>query len=179
MKIFSNGSSFAAGDYPKFLASRLNAELTNIAMVGYSNRSIWRTTIEESPKNYDLAIIQLTSRSRHEYHDEKKWVEIGIALNHKRLTEKRKKIWKYWYENMYDDVYGDCEENFAIEGLRDYFAINNIPCIIVTTDKFTKSKKFDLNIFDLNFPMDETRHPTTIGHKVIANKIHEIINNRM
>ena len=65
MKIFSNGSSFAAGDYPKFLASRLNAELTNIAMSGYSNRSIWRTTIEESPKNYDLAIIQLTSRSRH------------------------------------------------------------------------------------------------------------------
>jgi len=179
MKIFSNGSSFAAGDYPKFLASRLNAEITNIAMVGYSNRSIWRTTIEERPINYDLAIIQLTSRSRHEYHDEKKWVEISIALNHNRLTEQRKKIWKYWYENMYDEVYGDCEENFAIEGISDYFANENIPCIIVTTDKFTKSKKFDLNIFDLNFPMDETQHPTEKGHKIIADKIYEIAISRM
>ena len=179
MKIFSNGSSFAAGDYPKFLASRLNAELTNIAMSGYSNRSIWRTTIEESPKNYDLAIIQLTSRSRHEYHDEKRWVEISPHLTHGRLTPIRKKIWQYWYENMYDDVYGDCEENFAIEGISDYFANQNTTCIIVTTDKFTKSKKFDLNIFDLGFPMDDTRHPTEKGHKIIADKIYEIAISRM
>ena len=179
MKIFSNGSSFSAGRFPEIVAERMNASLTNISMVGYSNRSVWRTTIEESPKNYDLAIIQLTSCSRHEYHNEKQWVEIGIALNHKRLTEKRRKIWKYWYENMYDEVYGDCEENFAIEGISDYFANQNTPCIIATTDKFTKSKKFDLNIFDLNFPMDETRHPTENGHKIIADKIYEIAISRM
>jgi len=179
MKIFSNGSSFSAGKYPEMLASKLNADLTNISSVGYSNRSIWRTTIENNPQNYDLAIIQLTSCSRHEYHDEKKWVEISVALSHPRLTDMRKKIWKYWYENIYHDVYGECEENFAIEGISDYFAIQNTPCIIVTTDKFTKSKKFDLNIFDLRFPMDETRHPTEKGHQIIADKIYEIAISRM
>ena len=179
MKIFSNGSSFSAGKYPEMLASKLNADLTNISSVGYSNRSIWRTTIENNPQNYDLAIIQLTSCSRHEYHDEKKWVEISVALSHPRLTEQRKKIWKYWYENIYHDVYGECEENFAIEGISDYFAIQNTPCIIVTTDKYTRSKKFDLNIFDLGFPMDDTRHPTEKGHKIIADKIYEIAISRM
>ena len=120
MHIFTNGSSFSAGKIPELIAEGMNADLTNISFAGYSNRSIWRTTIEESPKNYDLAIIQLTSPSRHEYHDEKKWVEISVSLSHSRLTEQRKKIWKYWYENIYDDVYGDCEENFAIEGISDY-----------------------------------------------------------
>ena len=179
MKIFTNGSSFSVGKFPELLANRLDADLTNISSVGYSNRSIWRTTIENNPKNYDLAVIQLTSRSRHEYYDEKKWVEISVDLSHSRLTEKRKKIWKYWYENMYTDEYGDCEENFAIEGISNHFAIHNIPCIIVTTDKYTKSKRFDLNIFDLRFPMDETRHPTKKGHQIIADKIYEIAISRM
>jgi hypothetical protein len=178
MKIFSNGSSFAAGDYPKFLASKFNAELTNIAMAGYSNRSIWRTTLEYNPKNYDLAIIQLTSKSRTEFYTNRGWREISPQLTNPKLGDK-KKIWQYWYENLYSDEYGDCDENFAIEGLQNYFAINNIPCIMVTTDKFTKSSKFDLNIFDIDFPIDKTRHPTTIGHKVIANKIYEIANSRM
>ena len=179
MKIFSNGSSFAAGSYPKYLAKLLCADLTNISTPGYSNRSIWRTTIEFNPQNYDFAVIQLTSKSRTEFYDDRKqWMEISSQLTHPKLGDE-KKLWSYWYENLYTDEYGDCEENFAIEGLRDYFAINNIPCIIVTTDKFTISKKFDLNIFDINFPMDKTRHPTTIGHKVIANKIYEIINSRM
>ncbi len=179
MKIFTNGSSFSVGKFPELLANRLDADLTNISSVGYSNRSIWRTTIEESPKDYDLALIQLTSPSRHEYHDEKKWVEISVALQHSRLTEERKKIWKYWYEHMYHDVYGDCEENFAIEGIGDYFAINNIPCIMITSDKYTRSKKFDLNIFDLRFPMDETRHPTEKGHQIIADRIYEIAISRL
>ena len=188
MKIFSNGSSFAAGSYPKYLAELLrarfkrNVDLTNISTPGYSNRSIWRTTIEFNPQNYDLAVIQLTSRSRTEFYIDfgidVGWIEISPQLTHPNLGDK-KKLWQYWYENLYTDEYGECEENFAIEGLRDYFAINNIPCIIMTTDKFTISKKFDLNIFDINFPMDKTRHPTTIGHKVIANKIYEIINSRM
>jgi len=177
MKIFSNGSSFASGKYPEYLANRLNADLTNIATPGYSNRSIWRTTLEYNPKNYDFAVIQLTSKSRTEFYSDLGWQEISPQLTHPKLGDK-KKLWQYWYENLYSDEYGDCEENFAIEGLRDYFAINNIPCIIVTTDKFTKSKKFDLNIFDITFPMDKTRHPTTIGHKVIANKIYEIANTR-
>ena len=177
MKIFSNGSSFASGKYPEYLANRLNADLTNIATPGYSNRSIWRTTLEYNPKNYDFAVIQLTSKSRTEFYSDLGWQEISPQLTHPKLGD-NKKLWQYWYENLYSDEYGDCEENFAIEGLRDYFAINNIPCIIVTTDKFTKSKKFDLNIFDITFPMDKTRHPTTIGHKVIANKIYEIANTR-
>lgn len=179
MKIFSNGSSFAAGSYPKYLAKLFDADLTNISTPGYSNRSIWRTTIEFDPQNddFDLAVIQLTSKSRTEYHD-RYWKEISPQLTHPNLGDK-KKLWKYWYENLYTDEYGDCDENFAIEGLRDFFAIKNIPCIIVTTDKFTNSSKFDLNIFDIDFPMDETRHPTTIGHKVIANKIYEIAYNRM
>ena len=177
MKIFSNGSSFASGKYPEYLANRLNADLTNIATPGYSNRSIWRTTLEYNPKNYDFAVIQLTSKSRTEFYSDLGWQEISPQLTHPKLGDK-KKLWQYWYENLYSDEYGDCEENFAIEGLRDYFAINNIPCIIATTDKFTKSKKFDLNIFDITFPMDKTRHPTTIGHKVIANKIYEIANTR-
>jgi len=176
MKIFSNGSSFASGKYPEYLAKMLNADLTNIAMPGYSNRSIWRTTLESKPVDYDLAVIQLTSKSRTEYFD-RFWIEVSPQLCHPRLDDK-KRLWEYWYENLYSDEYGDCDENFAIEGLRGYFACNNIPCIIVTTDKFTKSKKFDLNIFDINFPMDKTRHPTTIGHKVIANKIYEIANTR-
>jgi len=178
MKIFSNGSSFASGKYPEYLAKMLNADLTNIAMPGYSNRSIWRTTIEYKPDNYDLAVIQLTSKSRTEFYSDFGWQEISPQLIHPNLGDK-KRLWQYWYENLYSDEYGDCDENFAIEGLRDYFAISNIPCIIVTTDKFTNSNKFDLNIFDISFPMDKTRHPTTIGHKVIANKIHEIVNSRM
>ena len=56
MKIFSNGSSFASGSYPKYLAELLSADLTNISTPGYSNRSIWRTTIEFNPQNYDLAV---------------------------------------------------------------------------------------------------------------------------
>jgi|9_EtaG_2_1085328.scaffolds.fasta_scaffold05946_3 hypothetical protein len=176
MKIFTNGASFAAGSFPQMIADHYNAELTNIASIGYSNRSIWRTTIEYQPKEYDLAILQFTSPSRHEYHDERKWIDVSAALAYKdtgqrRITPERKEIWKYWYENMYSDEYGDCEQNFAIEGLRDYFALNETKCIIVTTDKFTRSKKFDLNIFDLNFSLDNTRHPTEEGHKIISDAI--------
>ena len=57
MKIFTNGASFAAGSFPQMIADHYNAELTNIATVGYSNRSIWRTTIEYQPKEYDLAVL--------------------------------------------------------------------------------------------------------------------------
>jgi len=120
---------------------------------------------------YDLAIIQLTSKSRTEYFDEKQWVEISVQLSHERLGEKRK-LWKYWYENMYADQYGDCEENFAIEGLRGHFAVRKIPCIIVTTDKYTKSNKFDMNLFDIDFPMDKTNHPTDFGHRMIAKTLY-------
>ena len=178
MKIFSNGSSFAAGNYPKFLASKLNAELTNIAMSGYSNRTIWRTTLEYKPENYDLAVIQLTSKSRTEFYTNRGWQEISPQLTHPKLGDK-KKIWQFWYENLYTDEYGDCEENFAIEGLQDYFAIKDTPCIMVTTDKYTKSTKFDLNIFDINFPMDKTRHPTDEGHQIIAKRIYETFISRM
>ncbi len=179
MKIFSNGSSFASGKYPKFLADRLNGELTNIATPGSSNRTIWRTIIEKNPKNYDLAIIQLTSKSRTEFYNIDRWMEISPQLTHPRLEENKRRLWQFWYEQIYTDVYGDVEENFAIEGISDYFAIHNTPCIIVTTDRYTKSKKFDLNIFDLSFPMDETRHPTEKGHKIIADKIYEIAISRM
>jgi len=172
MKIFSNGSSFASGKYPEYLAKMLNADLTNIAMPGYSNRSVWRTTtMRKDEIKYDLAIIQLTSKSRTEYFDEKQWVEISVQLSHERLGEKRK-LWKYWYENMYADQYGDCEENFAIEGLRGHFAVRKIPCIIVTTDKYTKSNKFDMNLFDIDFPMDKTNHPTDFGHRMIAKTLY-------
>ena len=179
MKIFSNGSSFAAGKYPNFLADKLNGELINIAEPGFSNRTIWRTTIEKNPKNYDLAVIQLTSKSRTEFHNENQWMEISPQLTHPHLEENKRRLWKFWYEQIYDDKYGNVEENFAIEGISDYFAIHDTPCIIVTTDKHTESKKFDLNIFDLHFPMDETRHPTEKGHKIIADKIYEIVISRM
>jgi len=177
MKIFSNGSSFAAGSYPKCLAKLFDADLTNISTPGYSNRSIWRTTIEYDPKDYDLAVIQLTSKSRTEYYN-RYWIEVSPQLSHPNMGD-AKKLWQFWYENLYSNEYGDCDENFAIEGLRNYFDVNKIPCIIVTTDKFTNSSKFDLNLFDINFPMDETRHPTTIGHKIIAKKIYEIAGTRM
>ena len=110
MKIFSNGSSFAAGSYPKYLAELLSADLTNISTPGYSNRSIWRTTIEFNPQNYDLAVIQLTSRSRTEFYIDfgidVGWIEISPQLTHPNLGDK-KKLWQYWYENLYTDEYGD------------------------------------------------------------------------
>ena len=80
MKIFNNGSSFAYGKYPEYVARGLNAELENVAMPGYANRSIWRTTLEYDPKNYDLALIQLTSPSRTEFYGEYGWVEISAQL---------------------------------------------------------------------------------------------------
>jgi hypothetical protein len=173
MKIFSNGSSFASGSYPKYLAELLSADLTNISTPGYSNRSIWRTTIEFNPQNYDLAVIQLTSRSRTEYYDDrKKWMEISSQLTHPLLGDK-KKLWSFWYENLYTDEYGECEEKFAVQGIRDHFTINNIPCIMMTTDKYTTSTDFDVNIFDIDFPMDKTRHPTDKGHQIIAKRIYE------
>lgn len=171
MKIFNNGSSFAYGKYPEYVARGLNAELENVAMPGYANRSIWRTTLEYDPKNYDLALIQLTSPSRTEFYGEYGWVEISAQLSHAELTEYHKKFWQYYYENIYHDKMGDVDEDMAITGIRDHFAVAKIPCIIVTSEKYTKSKKFDINLWDTNFPLDRTRHPNDIGHRIISKRI--------
>tara|TARA_B100001113_G_scaffold87900_1_gene70232 strand:- start:143 stop:706 length:564 start_codon:yes stop_codon:yes gene_type:complete len=176
VKIFFNGSSFAFGSYPDHLAKLLNTEdYTNISRPGYSNRSILRTTLEENLKNYDLAVIQLTSPSRTEFYRENKWIEISAQLSHARLTENDKEFWKCYYENIYQDKMGDVDEDIIITGIRDHFIVANIPCVVVTSEKYTRSKKFDINLWDINFPLDKTRHPTNIGHRMIAKNILKII----
>ena len=179
MKIFFNGSSFAFGSYPDHLAKLFDIkEYTNISRPGYSNRSIWRTTLEENPKNYDLAIVQLTSPSRTEFFNGRKWIEVSPQLNHKNITGWIKKLWQTWYGEVYSDEYGQLHEDFALTGIRDHFSVANIPCIMVTAEKYTKSKKFDLNLWDIDFPLDNTRHPTDEGHKMIAKRIYEIFISR-
>ena len=171
MKIFSNGSSFAYGKYPEYVAKELNAELENIAMPGYANHSIWRRTLEYDAKNYDLALIQLTTPSRLEFYRGKQWIEVSAQLSHPELSEYDKRYWKFYYENIYNDKMGDVDEDMAITGIRDHFAVAKIPCIIVTSEKYTRSKKFDINLWDTNFPLDNTRHPSDIGHRIISKHI--------
>tara|TARA_B100001079_G_scaffold270414_1_gene284709 strand:+ start:1427 stop:1954 length:528 start_codon:yes stop_codon:yes gene_type:complete len=164
MKIYSNGASFAFGKYPEYLAESLNAELDNVSRPGYANRSIWRTTLECDPKKYDLAVIQLTTPSRTEFFDGKKWRQPSVS-------QPTSKFWQFYYENIYHDKMGEVWENMALFGIKDHFAIHNIPCIIVTTEVNPKNRNFDINLWDIKFPLDKTRHPTDLGHKMISKVI--------
>ena len=136
MKIFFNGSTLISGELHKSFANEYDAEFLNLANTKYCNHAIWRTTLEESPVNYDLAIIEFTKPSKMEYFNGREWVDF---ISNERIS-------KYWYENIYTEEFGACDENFAVEALRDYFTINNTASIIISTDKNTKSDKFDIVI---------------------------------
>ena len=121
MKIFFNGSTLISGELHESFANEYNAEFLNLADPKYCNHAIWRTTLEESPVSYDLAIIEFTKASKMEYFNGKEWVDF---IDNERIS-------KYWYENLYTEEFGVCDENFAVEALRDYFTINNTDSIII------------------------------------------------
>ena len=79
MKLLFLGCSYTAGcelrDREKYrfstlVGQKLNAEVVNLAMDGYSNHAIARKFLEQDLDQYDMVFVQMTRISRTEWYDE-------------------------------------------------------------------------------------------------------------
>jgi hypothetical protein len=199
MKIFFNGCSFTAGyelknseetRYSKLICDSYGAEETNIAQMGASNRTILRSTFESNLKEYDLAVIQMTFNPRTEYYSDsrKRWELVSILQNTKETLEsissseydnlEHPNFWKYYYQNIYSDTYGNEYEKLIQKCLLEHFQCLSIPLILLTINHITQIQNFDFVLDWKKYPTYPKGHPTELGHIQIKKQLISIIESK-
>jgi len=84
----------------------------------------------------------------------------------------RGKMFQDYYKRYYEDPLGDADERITYDSLRYYFQARGVPLLLGTSAKTSKIQ-YDLWINTDDIPMGETKHPTELGHQIIANRIYE------
>ena len=187
MRIYFNGCSWTWGNelenrddrFSKLICNRLNAEEVNKSKSGCSNFYIMRTSLEENPQDYDIAIIQLTKRNRTEYYDtkSKRWANVHQSLlrrgspHHNKPHEDHIDWWTDYYKNIYSSEYGFAYEKLAYTAIKGHWG--STPLIITTIN--ADGESYDLRLEDKKYPRLPKKHPNRIGHWMIANDIMKLI----
>tara|TARA_B100000508_G_scaffold140180_1_gene140413 strand:- start:261 stop:836 length:576 start_codon:yes stop_codon:yes gene_type:complete len=191
MRIYFNGCSWTWGGeldsngisrdnkFSTVICRKMNAIEVNKSKSGSSNFYIMRTSLDENPKDYDLAIIQLTLRNRTEYFDKKlnRWANVHQSLLRKGSPHFNKPhkdnidLWLEYYKNIYTTEYGLSYENVACKAIRGHF--HSIPVIITTNN--ADGPEHDLRLEVSKYPRMPKRHPSVEGHKLIAEDIIKLI----
>lgn len=168
-----NGDSFCWGynlsdrnkRYCHKFSTSINAEYTDLSDHGCSNRTILRTTLAHDISQYDHAIICLTFQNRTEFFLNGRWEYVNMGRG-------RGKMFQDYYKRYYEDPLGDADERITYDSLRYYFQARGVPLLLGTSAKTSKIQ-YDLWINTDDIPMGETKHPTELGHQIIANRIYE------
>jgi len=200
MKIYFDGCSWTQGAelenpeeerFSKLVCNELAAEETNIAVSGGSNDRIVRNLlVEKNIEDYDLAVIQMTLPTRTEYHYDK-WVRVNPPHNFNQPFYQRQSIikwfdekvrlqqhsdfWKYYYTHITSVKYFETKEKIHYHTIRN---AKKIPLVLLTINRWTKLP-FDLQLENGTRSMKHRyNHPNKKYHKLIANKITDIIKNK-
>ena len=197
MKIFFTGCSWTYGNelkkplesrYSKHLCDYYKAEETNVAISGGSNHRVLRTTlVEYNMKNYDLAIIQLSSNARTEYYDDKlnKWKTNNIGL----VNSKDKKsvqdyikleysanhidFWTYYFTEIYSETYGKSEESMIFTAIQNHFEVIQVPYLLISMN--STNHPYDLVLSKQKYPKAPKGHPNELGHYMISRDLISLI----
>ena len=200
MKIYFDGDSFTYGKrlddpfksrFSKLICNKLNAEEHNFSIGGASNQRIQRQLlIDNNIEEYDLAIIQMTFRSRCEYYDQtkRKFTLVNNAIvrkyegQKKFITEAHLPFWKEYYEQIYNDRFGRVQERMIHTTIKDHCKVKGVPLILMTNDESSRLS-FDYRMSWKNLPEDMVindshlpgGHPNEEGHVLICKHILGIV----
>jgi len=204
MKIYFDGDSFTWGKrlvdpfksrFSKLICDKLNAEEHNFSIGGASNQRIQRQLlIDNKIEEYDLAIIQMTFRSRFEYYDriKRKFSIVNQAKTRKYegqkrfINEEHRPFWQHYYEYIYDDKFGRVNEEIIFKSIQDHCAIMNIPLILITND-VSSELPFEYTIDWKKLPKamviedkhkKQSFHPNEEGHMLICEHLLDIIDKK-
>ena len=150
------------------LAKRWEADFTDLSDHGCSNRRIVRTTIDHDVSKYDLGIICMTFKNRTEFFLDGKWEHVNPGRGHgKRFLD--------YYRDYYSEEYGESDELLFRQAIIDHFATNNTELLLLTNSKDSKYG-YDVHINTPDIPLGATKHPDRVGHRIIAHRIYETLN---
>jgi len=197
MKILYNGCSITWGDeltdrenqrYSRLVSNHYNAEEVNLASNGISNDRIVRESIAYLDKNsVDLIVVQFTLHTRIE------WFKKDGSILDMHIHQKRHPA-PFYYKWIFND-YNGIENMWKNLVLFDtYCTQKGIRYIPLLADHHQKELELKNNWQELyhgkslthlhrgvlkgyipeNFTLSNN-HPSVIGHKVIAEKIIELI----
>ena len=203
MKIYFDGDSFTYGKrlidplksrFSKLVADHFNAEECNYSVGGASNQRIQRQLfIDHKIEEYDLAIIQMTFRSRFEYYDrtKRRFSLVNQAKTRKYegqkifMNELHRPFWKEYYEQIYDDRFGRVNERIIYTSIRDHCKVKGVPLLLMTNDEST-TLPYDYSIAWKSLPKamiiedghkKQSYHPNEDGHMLICKDIIDIVSN--
>ena len=204
MRIYFDGDSFTYGKrlvdpansrFSKLIANHFNAEECNFSIGGASNQRIQRQLILDNKiEEYDLAIIQMTFRSRFEYYDriKRKFSLVNQAkcrtYPHQKIfmNEEHRPFWQHYYEHIYDDEFGRASEEIIFKSIEDHCAIMGVPLVIVTNDESSRLpfdycmswKKLPRAMIIEDGHKKQSYHPNEEGHMLICEQIIDIVNKK-
>ena len=204
MKIYFDGDSFTWGKrlvdpfksrFSKLICDKLNAEEHNFSIGGASNQRIQRQLlIDNKIEEYDLAIIQMTFRSRFEYYDriKRKFSLVNQAkcrtYPHQKIfmNEEHRPFWQHYYEHIYDDEFGRATEEIIFKSIEDHCAIMGVPLVLVTNDESSRLpfdycmswKKLPRAMMIEDGHKKQSYHPNEEGHVLICKHIIDIVNKK-
>ena len=197
MKIYFDGCSWTQGGelenpekerFSKLICDKLGAEETNLAIGGGSNDRIVRNLlVEHHIKDYDLAMIQMTSPIRTEYLRVDKWRQFKTDWKLSRMVRGDKelefgadkklesadgheKFLKHYYNNIANLRYFETKEKIHRETIISYSKANNVPLILSTINRFS-NLDFDYVMKVEKATSAPRKHPNKQGHKIIANDL--------
>ena len=186
--------------FSKLICKKLGAEEYNISKSGASNERIVRQLLVDNDiSEYDLAVIQMTIPSRTEYYDhimvkqhqtKPKWR--GVSIQGTPLWKPWKNNWRiphvdfwvYYYDKIYNQYYGKVKEKIVYQTIKNHCKVNNVPLILMTIygviEEYNFNKTggssssdliFDLELEDDKYPRATGGHPSSEGHRIIAEDI--------
>lgn len=193
--------------FSHLVAEHFGMTYDNISNSGKSNDWITEKTIEwfESGNTCDIAIIQLTIKSRVMWYDGEKEYHLGIM---KDDNKKSNLAWNLYYKTFYSDILGNinvCKNLYILEQCFEKHHIKPFFLEIVrrvdgsiefnnSWGKLCKTKQL-INVHDIigyrekekeNYCIDYKdrkkyrwltgAHPNELGHQKIANHIINLIN---
>ena len=201
MKIYFDGCSWTKGaelEHPKeerfskLICNEFQAEEINFGMSGGSNDRIVRNLYcDNTIRECDLAVIQMTLPARTEYFRNGEWRRVnpcsnyhefynGKNLDHTKLNRLIEKFdshhdfWHYYYMKVSNKEYFDTREKINFETIRDTMRRRGIPLVICTINRYT-TLDFDVLLDTNNRNKAKMGHPNAQGHRLIADKILKII----
>ena len=200
MKIYADGCSWTEGAelpedkktqlrYASLVADSLDAQVVNMSGGGASNYRIMRQWMKYHNQKWDMAIIQLSIPSRTEFYLPDKGYQriqmrpmkfgnrIKSPLLPKRVEEHSEKMRQYWdlhYRYIYTEQMGRNIERTAFYACKNTCIALGIPHLMLTINPDSELP-FDLNLARMNLPVFTGHHPTEKGHRIIADKILELL----
>ena len=174
--ILFNGDSWTHGAnldnrderYVCVLSKLWKEDFIDLSEAGCSNRKIYRKTIQQDLSDISLGVIQMTYKNRTEYYIDGKWENINPGRG------KGRKFLDY-YRDYYSEEYGESDELLFRQAIIDHFAANNTELLLLTNSKDSKYG-YDVQLNTPDIPLGATKHPDRVGHRIIAHRIYETLN---